>query len=132
MSPSWFKEGSHCHHETRNVARPQIKLCDSDECDAECAEGMAERRSLRNGSNVYQPERNSYDCPEHHYDGDPLVVHIGAITNGLNSNIGRAKTAARDLAGQSFFSPGFRSRAVCQGLLFPPAQSLAHVFGIEP
>ena len=31
---------------------------------------------------------------------------------------------ARDLAGQadqSFFSPGFRSRAACQGLLFPPA-----------
>ena len=63
-----------CHGETRNVGTAQIEFGRADQGDAERAEGVAERRPLRDGGHLHQPERYADAGPEHQRDRNRLVV----------------------------------------------------------
>src|SRR6266849_6046576 len=67
--------GEHGHHERRNIRRAQIKLRGAHQRDAQRAEGVAQRGSLRHRGHLHVAERNADDRAEHQGDGDPLVVH---------------------------------------------------------
>ncbi len=65
----------HGHHEGRDVGRAQVEFGGSDQRDAECAEGVAERGSLRHGGHLHHAERHADDGAEDQCDGDPFVFN---------------------------------------------------------
>ena len=67
--------GEHRHHELGNVRGAEIKLCRSDQGNAECAEGVAERGSLRDGGHLHHAERDADAAAEHERNDDPLPVN---------------------------------------------------------
>jgi hypothetical protein len=66
--------GEHRHHEFGNVRRAQIKFRRTDQSDAECAEGVAEGSSLRDGGHLHHAKRDADAAAEHEGDDDPLPV----------------------------------------------------------
>src|SRR5208282_3074213 len=69
-------EGEHRHHEWWKLGWcAQVILGRADERNAECAKGVAERGSLRNGRHRDFSERNPDDGTEHQRNGDQVVAH---------------------------------------------------------
>ena len=69
----------HGHHERRDVRSAQIELRRSHQGYAQRAEGVAQRRPLRNRSHPHITQRNANDCAQNQRDGDPLVVDDAAV-----------------------------------------------------
>ena len=75
-------DGENRHGKAGNVRAPQIEFSGAHQGDAECAEGVAEGRSLGNGGHLHQAERNSDAGPEHQRDRNPLVVDDAVLQQG--------------------------------------------------
>ena len=98
-------------------------------------EPMNTKRSKRSAR---RQRANSVDATKGQYVSFDASFEQGTEPNSWLCGDGRVRAELmighwpRLLPSQPFLSPIFWSRMVCQGLLFPPSQSLSHVFGIEP
>src|ERR1700723_2246508 len=93
-----YFHGEHGHHEGRHVGRAQIEFGGADECDAEGAEGVAERGSLRDGGHVDHAERHADDGAEDQSDGDPFVFDDVVIEQRADDGDQHAEFAWPDAA----------------------------------
>ena len=69
-----YFHGEDRHSESGVILGSEIKLGGADQGDAECAEGVAERGSLRYGGHLHHAERDTDAAAEHKADGDPLIA----------------------------------------------------------
>ena len=91
-------QGDNCHHEAWNVRGAEIELGAAHQGHAECAEGVAERGSLRNGRHVHQAQRNPNTGAQHEGDDDPLIVDDAVMQQGPANGQGHADFAGSDAA----------------------------------
>ena len=74
----------------------KIKFRGADQGDAERAEGVAERGSLRDGGHLHHAERDADAAAEHQADGDPLVIDDAVVQQRAGDGQQHAEFAGPD------------------------------------
>ena len=81
-----------------HVRRAQVIFGDADHRDAERAEGVAERGSLRHGGHLHHAEGDADDRAEHQRDDDPPVFDDSVVQQRAADGQQHAQLAGPDAA----------------------------------